>query len=55
MSPSQPPHVKVQRAKAIIKDDVELWLKECAKCGKEFYGEAKDSKCERCRGRAKAR
>ena len=34
-----PPHIKIQRAKAIIMDGVELWLKECARCGREFYGE----------------
>jgi hypothetical protein len=36
------------------KDGVELWLKECAKCGKEFYSEAPGNKCERWRRKTKA-
>jgi hypothetical protein len=36
----------VERAKAIIQDGKQLFLKECAKCGTEFYGskdETRDS------------
>lgn len=43
---------KVERAKVIIQDGKELHLKECAKCGSEFYG-AKDS--TRCDARRKRR
>jgi hypothetical protein len=34
---------KIERAQVIILDGEELHLKKCAKCGAEFYGEAKDN------------
>jgi hypothetical protein len=42
---------KVERAKAIIQDGKELFLKECAKCGTEFYGAKDETRCEQCRKR----
>jgi hypothetical protein len=55
MAPSRPPQVRVQSAKAIIKDGVELWLKECARCGIEFYGSPENSICNECKGKKKSR
>jgi Zn finger protein HypA/HybF involved in hydrogenase expression len=44
---------KVERAQVIILDGKELDLKKCTKCGTEFYGEEKQTKCEACRKRRK--
>jgi Zn finger protein HypA/HybF involved in hydrogenase expression len=50
------PHFrKVERAKAIIENGVELTLKECAKCGAEFYGSKAQIQCENCRTTRKKR
>jgi hypothetical protein len=40
---------KIECAKVIILDGKELFLKECAKCGTEFYGSKDEKRCERCR------
>jgi hypothetical protein len=42
---------KIQRAKAIIKDGIELHRKECASCGNEFFATKTQTKCEDCRKR----
>jgi hypothetical protein len=47
MPPKLPPHIEVKSAKAIIKDGVVLWLKECAKCGAEFYVAATSCSCHK--------
>ncbi|MGB8541978.1 MAG: hypothetical protein WCD49_10135 [Candidatus Acidiferrales bacterium] len=38
--------MKIERAKAIILDGKELFLKECAKCGSEFYGAKDETRCD---------
>jgi hypothetical protein len=43
----------VERAKSVIKDDEELFLKTCAKCDADFYGDVKETRCENCRKRKK--
>jgi hypothetical protein len=53
MAPGWPLHIRVQRAKAFIKDGIEVWLKVCAKSGAEFYGVTKDSKCGECESKKK--
>lgn len=40
---------KVERAKSVIENGRELFLKTCVKCSTEFYGEKKDTRCEPCR------
>jgi hypothetical protein len=44
---------KVERAKVIILDGKELFLKECAKCGTEFYASEDETRREKCRKRKK--
>jgi hypothetical protein len=34
----KPPHLQPKRARAVIINGVELRLKECIKCGMDFYG-----------------
>ncbi len=48
-----PTFKKVERAKVILQDGQELHLKKSAKCGAEFYGDVKQTKCEDCRKRRK--
>jgi len=43
----------VERAKSVIENGRELFLKTCSKCDVEFYGEEKQTKCENCRKRKK--
>jgi hypothetical protein len=42
---------KVERAKVIIQDGKELFLKTCLECQREFYGDQKIMRCDLCRGR----
>jgi len=51
------PHFrKVERAKVIVQDGVELHLKDCTKCGIEFYGAEDQSACGECgKGRKKTK
>jgi len=42
---------KVQRAKSVILDGQHLFLKECAKCGGDFYGTEKRTRCDECAGK----
>jgi hypothetical protein len=44
------PHFrKIERAKSVIGNGVELTLQECAKCKAEFYGTATQLECDICR------
>jgi predicted Zn-ribbon and HTH transcriptional regulator len=54
MAPTRPPHIQPKRAKALIIDGIELSLKQCEKCGNEFYGSKTDSECEDCRSKKKS-
>jgi hypothetical protein len=38
----------VRRAKSVILKGVHLFLKECAKCGSDFYGIEKQTCCDEC-------
>jgi Zn finger protein HypA/HybF involved in hydrogenase expression len=44
---------KVERAKSIIENGKELFLKECERCKAEFYGDKKATHCDNCRERKK--
>jgi rRNA maturation endonuclease Nob1 len=46
--PKLPPHIKIQRAKAFIKDGIERFLKRCEKCGNETYLAENQTLCEAC-------
>jgi len=46
---------KVQRAKSVILDGQHLFLKECAKCGGDFYGTEKRTRCDECAGKKRRR
>jgi hypothetical protein len=48
-----PPHLKVQRAKAVILNGVKLTLKKCAGCKAEFYGTEMQTRCEKCLAKRK--
>lgn len=50
-----PRFLKVERAKAIIQDGVELTLKPCVKCKTEFCGTENQHKCETCRSKKKTK
>jgi hypothetical protein len=52
---TKPPHLQPERARAVIINGVELRLKECAKCGIEFYGSLENSICNECKGKKKSR
>jgi hypothetical protein len=39
---------KVERAKSIIENGKEPFLKECGKCKSEFYGARDQSSCGEC-------
>jgi hypothetical protein len=47
------PISKSNERQAIILDGKELFLKECAKCDAEFYGQKEETRCEKCRKRKK--
>jgi hypothetical protein len=46
---------KVQRAQSVIVHGKRLFLKECKKCGGDFYGVAKQTGCDECSGKRKKR
>jgi len=46
---------KIQRAKSVILDGQHLFLKECAKCGGDFYGREKQTHCNECAGKRRTR
>jgi hypothetical protein len=48
------PHFrKVERAKSVIQNGVELLFKKCSKCKTEFYGTADQTKCDAYRSKKK--
>jgi hypothetical protein len=46
---------KVQRAKSVILNGQHLFLKECAKCGSDFYGTERQTRCDECAGKRRKR
>ena len=46
-----PIFMKVQRANLVILNGRRLFLKECAKCGSDFYGTEKQTRCDECAGK----
>jgi predicted Zn-ribbon and HTH transcriptional regulator len=46
---------KVHRAESVIVHGKHLFLKECKKCGMDFYGVEKQSRCDECVGTRKKR
>jgi hypothetical protein len=50
-----PVGAKVQRAESVIVDGKHLFLKECNKCGGDFYGIEKQTRCDECLGKKKNR
>jgi hypothetical protein len=51
----RPAHLQPKRAKVVIINGVEMHLRECSKCGIEFYGSLEHSSCNECGGKKKAR
>jgi len=47
--------MKIQRAKSVILNGQHLFLKECAKCGSDFYGTQKQTRCDECVGKRRKR
>jgi predicted Zn-ribbon and HTH transcriptional regulator len=39
---------KIEHAKSVILNGQQLFLKECAKCGIEFYATEKQTRCSEC-------
>jgi hypothetical protein len=39
---------RIKYAKSVILNGRQLFLKECAKCGDDFYGVAKQTRCNEC-------
>jgi hypothetical protein len=39
---------KIQRAQSVIVHGQHLFLKECNKCGTDFYGLEKQTRCDEC-------
>jgi len=50
-----PIFMKVQRAKSVVLNGQQLFLKECAKCGSDFYGNEKQTRCDECAGKRRKR
>jgi hypothetical protein len=46
---------KVQRAESVIVHGKHLFLKECKKCGGDFYGAEKQTRCDECFAKRKKR
>ena len=46
---------KVQRVKSVILNGQQLFLKECGKCGDDFYGTEKRTRCDECAGKRRRR
>ncbi len=47
--------MKVQRAKSLILNGQQLFLKECKKCGLDFYGTERQTRCDECAGKKRKR
>ena len=52
---NRPIFAKIQRARSVIVDGKHLFLKECTKCGGDFYGVEKQTRCDECLGQKKKR
>jgi len=50
-----PVSAKVQRAESVIVQGKHLFLKECKKCGTDFYGVEQQTRCDECLGKHKKR
>jgi len=50
---NRPVFAKVQRAKSVIVNGQHLFLKECRKCGGDFYGVEEQIRCDECLGKKK--
>jgi predicted Zn-ribbon and HTH transcriptional regulator len=50
-----PVFAKVQRAQSVIVHGKHLFLKECKKCGCDFYGVEMQTRCDECLGKRKKR
>jgi len=50
-----PVFAKVQRAHSVIVHGKHMFLKECKKCGSDFYGVEKQTRCDECLGMRKKR
>ena len=46
---------RIQRAKSVTLNGQHLFLKECAKCGSDFYGIEKQTRCDECAGKRRKR
>jgi hypothetical protein len=51
----KPAFKTVQQAKSVILKGAHLFLKECAKCGSDFYGIEKQTFCDECAGKRRKR
>jgi len=51
----KPAFKTVQQAKSVILKGVHLFLKECAKCGSDFYAIEKQTCCDQCTGKRRKR
>jgi len=52
---NSPVFAKVQRAESVIVHGKHLFLTECKKCGGDFYGVEKQTRCDECLGKRKRR
>lgn len=39
---------KIEHAKSVVLNGQQMFLKECAKCGIEFYAAEKQTRCSEC-------
>jgi rubrerythrin len=46
---------KVQRANSVILDGQLLFLWQCTKCGRDFYGAEKQTGCDECAEKTRKR
>jgi len=50
-----PIFMKIQRAKSVILNGQHLFLKECAKCGSDFYVTERETCCDECAAKKRKR
>jgi len=50
-----PPHVKIQRAKVIVDNEGEKFLRTCAVCGSDVYLLEGQTVCSQCSNRKKSK
>lgn len=49
LTPKKLHHLKkIEHAKSVILNGQQMFLKECAKCGIEFYAIEKQTRCSEC-------